>query len=53
MIIIFEENVYVVRVDGILDDLDVLIKNCFLNLVYVVVNNFCMINLINWCRILV
>ena len=52
---IFDFTIYVLLfiVDGTSDDLDIPIKEVFLDAAYVKKHNLCSINSINWARIMV
>jgi len=48
-----EENVHVFRVDGNSDDLDVPIKNTFMDIPFKQRHNLSSINSINWARVMI
>lgn len=53
MTTILDENVHVIRGEGSSDDLDVPMKKCFSDDAFAKSNNLCVVNSINWCRIMV
>jgi len=53
MTTVIEDNVHVYRVDGTSDDMDMTIKNCFMDEKFSSQNDLISINSINWTRIMV
>lgn len=52
MITVLDDNVHCFAVEGSADDLDVPIKNCFMDELFVEQYNLCCVNSINWARIM-